>query len=185
MMITPLIGTAQACRWRKSRTVETFTTTPFADPSTLTDMEELVPATVKYVCDGTIKISWGTVRKFNYNGALGTGAFYRETLINIIHVSGGKIELPPGSGNYEDAIGQGSGIYKFTLEIEDGPYGTGTLKGIGRTKSDWDFTVFRFETWDTARLRPVTGDLDIIKVYFEGYNTFPAGYWWTTTTIVS
>lgn len=177
MMITPLIGTAQACRWRKPRkcrTVETFTTTPFVDPITLTNMEDLETGSEKYVCDGTIRIAHGALRKFDYNGPLGTGTLYLKTLISIANV-----EIP-----YDISISTGRGTYKYTLIIDNGPYGTGTLKGIGKMEWDYDITELRFETWDTAKLVPVKGDLNIKCVSVEGYTLF-FDWWWTTTTVVS
>jgi hypothetical protein len=185
VLATPFVGAVQACRPRRCRTVETFTLTPDSTtPSTLTDMEQLVPATLKFVCDGTIRISRGGIRRFSYDGALGTGTLYTENIVSITRVSG-MMQL---AGKDENVTGHGSGIYKWTLEIENGPYGTGTLMGISRTKIDWNFAELRLENWDTATLRPITGDLDIIKVYVKGYNLFSIpliGYWWTTTTIVS
>lgn len=181
MIATP---TVSACRWRKPRTVETFTTTPFAELPTLTNMEQVVPSTPKYVCDGTVRIAKGSVRKYDYNGPLGTGTFYLKSIISITKVSG-MIELLPGY--YENITGHGKGSYKYTLIIDDGPYGTGTLKGVGKLAFDWNFAESppRYEQWDTAMLKPVTGNLNIIKVYLEGYSSFPIGWWWTTTTIVS
>jgi hypothetical protein len=183
MIATP---TVSACRWRKPRTVETFTTTPFVDPSTLTGMEDIVSGSQKYVNEGTIRIGWGSLRKYDYAGPLGTGTFYLKSILSITTVSG-MIELPPGSGNYENVTGHGSGIYKYTLVIDGGTYGTGTLKGIGRLEFDWNFGEVppRYEQWDTATLRPVKGDLSIKKVCVEGYSVFPVGWWWTTTKVVS
>ena len=185
MLATPLVGNVQACGHRQHRTVETFTLTPsFATPSTLTGMEQLVPGTLKFVCDGTIRIARGSVRKFSYDGVLGTGTLYTENIVSITRVSG-MMKL---AGKDENVTGHGQGIYKWTLEIEDGSYGTGTLMGISRTEIDWNYAELRLENWDTVTLRPVTGDLDIIHVYVEGYNVFSIPlvcYWWTTTTIVS
>ena len=179
MISTSIVGTAQA-----SRTVETFPTTPFEELPTLTNMEQVVPGTPKYVCDGTVRIAKGSVRKYDYKGPLGTGTFYLESIISITKVSG-MIELLPGY--YENITGHGKGIYKYTLIIDDGPYGTGTLKGVGKLEFEWNYAEIppRYEQWDTAMLKPVTGNLNIIKVYLEGYSRFPIGWWWTTTTIVS
>ena len=174
VLATPLLGTAEACRHRRSRTVETFSVIPFEDPSTFTNMEEIEPATVEYYCDGTVSIAHGTIRKHDYNGSLGTGIFYIETLLSIAHVT-----IP-----YSNVAQTGRGLYKYTLIINDGPYGTGTLKGYGTVKFDYNLLEYRYEQWDTAKMVPVEGNLNIVRVSVEGYG-FLFDWWWTTTTVVS
>jgi hypothetical protein len=169
-----MLGTAEACTHRRSRTIEVFSVTPFEDPSTFTNMEELEPATVAYYCDGTVSIAHGTLRKHDYNGPLGTGAFYIETLLSIAQVS-----IP-----YSNLAQVGRGFYKYTLVIDDGPYGTGKLTGYGTVKYDYNLLEYRYEQWDTAKMVPVEGNLNIISVSVEGYG-FLFDWWWTTTTVVS
>jgi hypothetical protein len=173
-LATPLLGIAEACRPRRCRTVETFTVTPFEDPSTFTNMEELNPATVDYYRDGTVSVAHGTLRKHDYNGPLGTGTFYIETLLSVAQVT-----IP-----YSSVAQVGRGFYKYTLVIDDGPYGTGTLTGYGTVKYDYNLLEYRYEQWDTATMIPVKGHLDIVKVSVEGYG-FLFDWWWTTTTVVS
>ena len=174
VLATPLLGTAEACRHRRSRTVETFSVIPFEDPSTFTNMEEIEPATVEYYCDGTVSVAHGTIRKHDYNGPLGTGTFYIETLLSVAQVT-----IP-----YSSVAQVEGGFCKYTLVIDDGPYGTGMLTGYGTVKYDYNLLEYRYEQWDTATMIPVKGHLDIVKVSVEGYG-FLFDWWWTTTTVVS
>ena len=169
----------------KGLTVDTFTVTPFEDPSTLTNIET-TPGTPKIVCDGTIRVGHGAFRQGDYAGPLGTGTFTMLTLHSKTYLT-----TP-----YVTGAGIGGGVYHYTLVIDDGPYGSGTLKGIAKLEWEYDMTGMPFaglwEQWDTAKMVPVEGDLDIKWVSIEGYFTiqappFPplAGWWWTTTTVVS
>jgi hypothetical protein len=166
------IGTAEA--WGRGVTVETFVKTPFSDPSTFTNMEQLESGSENYACDGTIRVAHGTLRKYDYSGPLGTGTFYLDTLVSITE------EAIPNS----NLIGNGGGIYKYTLVIDDGLYGTGTLKGIAKLKWDFDLPAYKYEQWDNGKMVPVEGYLNIRWVSVEGY-MFLFNWWWTTTTIVS
>ena len=171
IMATSQFGTAKA--WGKGLTVETYIT-PTSEPSTFTNMEPLATGSEKYVRDGTLRIAHGSVKKYDYNGPLGTGTFLLESLISITK------EAIPNS----NLIGTGGGIYKYTLEIDDGPYGTGTLKGIGKLNWAFSLPAFEYELWDKAKMVPVEGDLNIKWVSVEGY-MFLFDWWWTTTTVVS
>ena len=173
MFSTSIIGTAHAIG--NGLTVGTFTTTPFIDPSTLTNMEPLGTGSSKVVCDGTIRIGHGTLRKYDYVGPLGTGTLYLETLHS-------KTQL---TTPYDTSIGIGGGVYRYTLEITtDGGFGTGILKGIGKLQWDYNLPAFQYEQWDTAKMVPVEGDLNLKWVTVEGY-MFLFSWWWTTTTVVS
>lgn len=188
MLAAPMVGTAEACgfrRCRKPKTVETFTVTPFEDPSTFSNAVE-VPGESKLICNGKIRIGHGATRELDYSGPLGTGKLYMLTLISITHLTTPNVT----------SAGIGGGIYKYTLVIDDGPYGSGTLKGIAKLKWNLDLTGMPFEglweQWDTAKLMPVEGDLDIKWVSIKGYFIIEAppfppffGWWWTTTTVVS
>lgn len=174
VLATPLLGTAEACRPRRHKTVETFTVTPFEDPSTFTNMEQLEEATVEYYRDGTVSVAHGTLRKHDYDGPLGTGTFYIKTLLSIA-----QLTIP-----YSNVAQIGRGLYKYTLVIDDGPYGTGTLEGYGTVKFDYNLLEYRYEQWDTAKMVPVEGAMNIICVSVEGYG-FLFDWWWTTTTVVS
>ena len=170
LILTP---TASACRHSRS-TVETFTTTPLVDPSTMTNMEDLEKGTEKYVHGGTIRIAQGALREFDYTGPLGTGTLYLKTIKSI-----GHLEVPN-----DISISTGRGIYRYTLTIDNGPYGTGTLVGVGHQQWDYNATELRFEGWDSVKLVPIKGDLNIKSVSVEGYSMF-FDWWWITTTLVS
>lgn len=172
IFLTSIIGTAQALG--NGLTIETYTVTPFVDSSTLTNMVPLVDTESKFVCNGYVRINHGTLRQLDYQGALGTGTLYLETL----H-SRSQEEIP-----YIQLTEVGEGVYQYTLEIDDGPYGTGTLKGIG--KLEWVYSIqdFIYELWGTAKLVPVEGEMDINWVSIDVYQ-FLFDTWWTTTTVVS
>ena len=172
MFSNSIVGTVQA--FGKGLTVEVFTTYPFVDPSTLTDMKPLAAGQEKYVLDGTIRIAHGSLREYDYEGPLGTGTFYIKSLHNKAEVG-----IP-----YSNLIAIGEGVYKYTLKIDEGPYGTGTLKGIGKLEYDFSIPDFRYEHWNTAKMVPVEGNLNIQSVSVEGYQ-FLFNWWWTTTIVVS
>ena len=189
IIISPMLATAEACGHRGHRakpTVETFTVEAFVDPSTITNMVELMPSKEKFVCHGTIRIATGGQREYDYAGALGTGKLYLETIRTVAKVSG-TVEFPPGSGVYTNATGSGGGFYAYTLVIDDGPYGSGTLKGAGRLDWTFDVTVMppNYEQTEQVTLRPVSGNLDINRVCIEGCANVVYGWWWTTTTVYS
>ena len=163
-------------------TVETFTVIPTPATNTITYVEELVPGSPIYIQDGSIRIGHGALRRFTYTGPLGTGELFMKTLHSRYEVSG-LYEFPPGSGIYIDATGQGSGLYQFTLVV-DGPYGSGTLKGVANMDVEWDYTVPFYDGQVTAKLVPVEGDLNLKWVEIEGVDVF-LFHWWTTTTVVS
>ena len=167
-------------------TVEVFTVEPYTDSSTITNLVPLVPPQEKIVSHETIRISSGALREYDYSGELGTGKLYLETILTVASVSG-SIEFPPGSGMYTSASGTGGGHYKYTLII-DGPYGSGTLEGIGELDWTFDLTVWPiiYEQTEQVKLRPTAGDLDLKRVCVEGYADYSVlGWWWTTTTVTS
>ena len=198
MAATMLVAPVAAKTYGKGLTVDTFSQIPSVDDPTFTNWEE-IPGDPKLVCDGKIRIGHGGVRQGDYAGPLGTGTFTMVTLISITRLA------PP----YDGKVGVGGGVYQYTLVIDDGPYGSGTLKGIA--KLEWDFDLTKdltivppklplYEQWDTAKLVPVKGNLDIKWVSVEGYfkmglavKITPGGpvivpvadWWWTTTTVVS
>lgn len=172
VFFTSIIGTVQAKG--KGLTIDTYTITPFVDPSTLTNMEPVIDGESKFVCDGTIRINHGTIRKFDYEGPLGTGTLHLKTLVSISQ------EAIP----YEQLIETGKGVYQYSLVINNGPYGTGTLKGIGKLEWDYNLPSFKYEMWGNAKMVRVKGDLDIKWVSIEVYQ-FLFDTWWTTTTVVS
>ena len=176
MLIVSIFGinTVSAKQTCRSSTVDKFTATPFVDPPTMTNMKDLEPGSEKYVCEGTIRIAQGNLRQCDYNGPLGAGTLFFKTVYSIMHV-----EIPNSI-----SIGIGYGIYQYTLVLDNGPYGSGTLKGIAKLNWDYNINEFSFETWDTAKLFPVDGNLNIKWVSVEGY-TFFFDWWWTTTIIVS
>jgi len=182
----------------KGLAIQTSTKTPYVDPSTFTNWEE-DSGDPKLVCNGAIRIGHGAFRVSDYEGPLGTGTFTMETLHS-------KTQL---ATPYDDKVGIGGGVYQYILTIDNGPYGSGTLKGIAKLEWDYDLTLDLasyppklplYEQWDTAKLVPVEGDLDLKWVSVEGYSVIKlviqitpggpvpvpyAGWWWTATTVVS
>ena len=124
MLATPVM----AKTYGKGLTVETFTITQ-SDSSTLTLTLE-VPGNPKLVCDGTIRNGHGAYREYDYVGPLGTGTLYQLTLHSKTYLT-----TP-----YDTMAGVGGGVYEYTLVIDDGPYGSGTLKGIAKLEWDLDLT---------------------------------------------
>lgn len=179
MLTTPLVS---AETYGDGLTVETFTVIPSPATNTISFVEELVPGSPTYIQDGTVRIGRGALRKFTYDGPLGTGELFVKTLHSKYTVSG-LYEFPPTSGNYIDETGQGSGLYQYTLVV-DGPYGTGTLKGIVKLQLEWDYSIMFYEAHETGKLVPVEGDLNLKWVDIEGLDVF-VFHWWTTTTVVS
>jgi hypothetical protein len=187
MAIALLATPVMAKTYGKGLTVETFTITQ-SDPSTLTLTAE-EEGNAKLICGGTIRNGHGAYREYDYVGPLGTGILYMLTLHS-------KTDL---TTPYDTLAGVGGGVYEYTLVIDDGPYGSGTLKGIAKLEWDLDLTgmtdippVGYYYIWDTAKLEPVEGDLDLKWVSIEGIFVIQAppyppifGYWWTTTTVVS
>ena len=180
LIVSPMLATADA----EKPTVEVFTVEPYTDPSTITNMVPLIPPQEKIVSHETIRISSGALREYDYSGALGTGKLYLETILTVAEVSG-SIEFPPGTGIYTSASGTGGGHYKYTLVINDGQYGSGTLEGIGKLDWTFDLTVWPliYEQMEQVTLRPSAGNLDLNRVCVEGYADYSVlGWWWTTTT---
>jgi hypothetical protein len=176
IMITPMIGTAQAWGWGRSRTIETFYVEPFVDPPTLSNTVVLAEGDEKCVKDDTIKIVWGEIKKSNYNGPLGTGYQTREVLIGAQ-----DCPLTPS--------GKGWTINKMTIEITDGPFGKGILKGFAYSKFEFDMAKTpKFEMWQTQALTG-TGNLKGLRVRIEGYTAvyppYPPAIWHTKTVVIS
>jgi hypothetical protein len=172
MMATSMVGTAQACRRR--RTVETFYSDPASDPPTLSDTQSISEGDYKIVKDGTVRISWGMIKKSRYEGPLGSGYFTLETLIQKTN----EPFMP---------VGEGWMICKYTLEIvDDGGYGTGTLRGGGFVTMEANLPT-SFEMWSKGSMYgklDKNGDLNRVTVFVNGY-TCLAGVWMTKTTIIS
>jgi hypothetical protein len=187
MAVAMLATTVMAKTYGKGLTVETFTITT-SDPSTLTLIVE-EEGNAKLHCNGTFRNGHGAFRTYDYVGPLGTGTLYQSTQHSKTYYV-----IP-----YVTVYGVGGGIYEYTLVIDDGPYGSGTLKGIAKLEWDVDMRnaanmppVFYYYIWETAKLEPVEGDLDLKWVSIEGIMVAEAppypptfGYWWTTTTVVS
>jgi hypothetical protein len=176
MMVTPLIGTAQALG--KPNVGETVYLDPANDKPTIIGEKTNNPATVKQVGpDDTFRLSWGAIRSYDYAGVLGKGVMTVETISSL--------------AKQDPSITIGNGIYKVELIIE-GDYGTGTLEGMCRIH--WE-NVFvdpkSAEQWWTMSLHG-KGDLKGLNVFVEAYaarvgTAPPLTYkqWWTTTTIMS
>jgi hypothetical protein len=178
IMATSMFGTVQACkRGGKSRTVETFYVDPTVDACTLTGTITLDEGDFKLVKDETVKILWGGIKQSDYQGALGSGTYTRETKISIqdnpLFVDGAK----------------GWSINKGTLVINNGPFGSGTLKGtsFGKIQYDTSETPF-FEMWSTTSLSGIlykNGNPQFVRVVINGYTASAPlnGVWFLTTEI--
>lgn len=197
-LIIPLIGTAQACRnkrWGKPKTVEVYTRTLGVNPPTVAILEEVPGDLNKIVCNGRLWIRSGTFRTSAYGsedddrGPLGYGISYMKTIISISHISDENVTFPQGE---LPKTGKGHGIYSYELVIKDGLYGEGTLKGVGRTSWEWNFTdpsplKWRYETWGSVFYIHGTGGFAGVKVYIEKYGSIIPllGIYHTKTTVVS
>jgi len=183
---TTLVSGVQACYFgRISKTVETFTLEPdLAEgntPVTLSNTQQLALNEVKLVKGDTVQISWGGIMKSDYTGALGSGYLTRENVYTAMDnpwVDGAK----------------GWGISKYTLEIIDGPFGTGTLSGWGYSTISLDVSrVPRYQMWTyTSMYGKLYKDGKCIcaSVSTEGLTASDPAYfppvkiWWLKTTIV-
>jgi hypothetical protein len=175
MVSTTIVGTAPVCGWGKQRTVETFYVDPAVDPPTLTGTVIIADGDFKLVNDGTIKISWGSIKQSSYTGPLGEGTFTMETVL----AQQDEPFMP---------VGEGWAINKMTLEIDDGPFGTGTLKGNAFHKMEMDLTGAPpfFEMWGTGSMYGrlyKNGYFNGVTVFLEGY-TCDSGIWVTKTAII-
>jgi hypothetical protein len=180
MMVTPLVATAQACGWQE-KSIQTFTLDPAVDPPTIRGYTETVAPTEKIVAEGTIRLAWGAVRVYEYNGILGHGWITGKTIYSVSDW--------PAVGN----AGEGHGIYLWTMVLDtDAGYGTGTLEGCAYLRWEFDSTVVplpRFEQWTNARLYG-RGDLKGMTVLLDTYATMKPPLplykdWFTKTTIIS
>ncbi len=88
------------------------------------------PTYVKWSDDGLLVIRKGAQREGAYDGPLGVGTLYSETIISVTKFDEYIPGTPPAS------IGHGFGIYREQYVIDSGPFGAGTLKGI--TILEWD-----------------------------------------------
>jgi len=181
---TTLVSGVQACYFgRRFKTIETFTLEPDlatgSTSATLFDTQTIATDEVKLVKDDTVQISWGGIMKSKYNGDLGSGYFTRENVYTVRDnpwVSGAK----------------GWAIVKCTLEIDDGPFGKGTLRGWGYSTISLDSSrVPRYQMWtDTSMYGKLYKDGKSISatVYVEGLTAWDPTYgtkiWWLKTTIV-
>ena len=190
MMVTPLIGTAQALG--KPHVGETFTLIPFEDDPTIIGETSIIPTTTKLIGpDDIFRLGKYGYRSYEYVGVLGEGVMYVETVSSLAK----RVYNEKGGFNTE-----GDGTYKVVFEITaDGGYGTGTLEGMCRIHWENDVppgTIPRTEQWWTMSLHGKS-DLNGLNVFVEAYATrvkgvlpdppFPLVYkqWWTTTTIMS
>jgi hypothetical protein len=194
VMATSMLGTVQACgwkRWGKPKTVDVYERTPGVDLPTVQLIEEIPGNLDKVICNGSLWIKSGISRTSIYGselddrGPLGFGTEYKKTIISISHIDGEWVNTPLGETTI---FGYGYGIAKVTLDIEDGPYGTGSLSGIGRAKWEWDLSDplnRRYEHWGTISLKHGTGDFAGMQVYIEYYSNPFLGWFHTKTTVVA
>jgi len=108
MMIAPMVGTAQACKWR-CRTIEPYYVIYKQYPQQSYTYEEFF---------GDFRIRKGSVLQGPYDGPVGEGTMTAELLINIKNMV------------TEDEWT----TFKNTLEITSGPYGAFTLVGFTKYK---------------------------------------------------
>ena len=183
--LDPLVFTlARTGKVKNWPSIETVTKDPTVDPADMSfsQSQQIKPTERKFLYDGTISIETGGIREFNYTGALGNGTLSWEQVISKAHVGGGYVEFPPNSGQLANVTGYGWGFYKAKLEINDGPYGTGTLTGIMRTNYNWEVYVY-FTGYPKVVFEHGTGDFKGMTVYMEGVNmNFVI---WFNTTIIS
>jgi len=182
LLVTPIVGTVYSLG--KPNKGQTFYTNPFIGPPTLTPIAQIEPPYEKWVGpvidsypnpDGSFRSSFGAVRIWAYQGALGTGLLTMTTIHGI-----GKFE--------SSTVGSGAGTYNIVLDIS-GDYGNGRLEGMGRlTLWDLDFsnTPKYYELWKMSLHGK--GDLKGLNVFVEAYALMlpMAPYyvqWWTMTTI--
>ena len=194
VMAVSMLGTVQACGWNKwgnPKTVDVYTRTPGVDLPTVQLIEEIPGDLDKITCDGHLWIRSGNNYTSAYGselddrGPLGFGTEYKKAIIAISHIDGEWINTPLGETTI---FGYGHGIAKVTLDIEGGPYGTGSLSGIERAKWEWDLSDplnRRYEHWGTISFEHGTGDFAGMKVYIEYYWNFMLGRFHTKTTIVA
>jgi len=187
MLATPFVGAAQACRWRKPKTVDVYERIPGVPPPTETILPP-IPGEDKEFCDGRLVISKGTTVTGTYGspsddrGPLGYGTEYAEQIFEITRYSGEIVGT-----RYE--FMSGWGIYKSKIVIDGGPYGEGTLEGYFVVKAEWDLSGSppRFEKFFTYSLSYGTGDFAGFKVNIEGYWNALMGFpnvWHTKTTVI-
>jgi len=188
MLAIPLVRTVMA---RKSTVV--ITRTPGVDPPTEVVLEEIPGDRDRFSGAENLWIRSGTFRTVAYGsasddrGPLGFGTKYVETMTSISHISGEMVITPMGELSM---YGDGFGIYKVTYIIEGGPYGAGTLEGIGRQEWEWDVSDpnplnWRYESWGTLSLKQGTDDFAGVKVDIEEYMNIWLGWYHTKTTIVT
>jgi len=195
MLTTPLIGSAQACGCGRWRIVDVYTRTLGVDQPTVAVLEEIPGDINKIVRNGSLWIRSGTFRTSAYGsedddrGPLGYGTVYMKTMISITHISDENITTSLGE---IPKTGKGYGIYGYKLVIEDGPYGEGTLNGVGGTRWEWNLTdpnplKWRYESWGSVSYMHGTGDFAGVKVHTESYTSIvPAlGTYHTKTTVMS
>ena len=185
MVLTPMLGTVQA-----KKTVDVYTRTPGVDIPTVVSLTD-EPSTFNKVCgSGRIWITSGRQRTYVYGdpeddrGPLGYGTQSSKEIISISRIT--DVWIPTATGEMPVA-GEGIALYKVTLTIEDGPYGTGTLSGIAKLNQKWDFTVMppQYEFTGTLKFTRGTGDFARVKVNIELDFTVFTGIIHTTTTVIS
>ena len=165
--------------------VEVFLKNPEVDSPDMSypPIQVLVEGEQSYFRNGTLLIGKGDVREFSYTGPLGTGVLTWETEIAVSHVKGAPVEIAPGV--FVNATGTGRGIFKTTLNITDGPYGTGVLRGIMR--SYWSYNLTEtppyFIGYPSGTLSHGTGDFRGAKVTLDGINLNFVIWYNTTITI--
>jgi hypothetical protein len=117
MLISPIIGTAQACKVRE----------PYHAEYRVVQIQPPTSSEVK----GDYQITKGAVFQGHYAGPLGEGTMIAELLVAI----------------HNTATGIAWATLKNTLVIDSGPYGTGTIVGFTWFKYDnsplpyWGYTI--------------------------------------------
>jgi hypothetical protein len=193
VLATPFVGAAQAYTWGKRKTVDVYERTPGVDDPT----SIIVPPTpdkVWILCDGSLEIGKGAIVTSTYGniaddrGPLGYGTGYSEQIWEITRYSGEIVSTPFGP---QPEFMSSWGIYKTTIVIDDGPYGTGTLEGYFVAKGEWDLSgPIANWIWDKSfawSLDHGTGDFAGFEVYAEAYWSFLLGgnnVWHTKTTVI-
>ncbi len=153
LLTTPYVPFAEAGK----------TTIPYQDTQSVTEIAGTVHE--KWSQDGHVCIRTGNERVGAYDGPLGVGTFYSTNVISMTF-----LEIPP-STPFTFGLGTvaiGFGIYKVTIVIESGPYGSGTIQGSYHIYWDMDMRLPRasmhYDIWGTLNLQGGTGGLKGIKI---------------------
>lgn len=150
VLTTPLLATANA-----KKTIVSFQNIPVVLTPSPGDI-----VISKLSGDGHLKITTSQNYQGIYNGPLGIGILYSNLIVSV------------GDNIYFTPIGTAHSTYAYTLVIEEGPYGAGTLAGHLNAEYEYDLTVSppRLQIWGNASLEQGTEALSGIRMTFDIYS---------------